>query len=133
MDPQLETRSLKFLSDEVTNEMGAPTTNGQKMSEETALAVLNNEVLHIKEIVERIDRNAAANVTRTAWEQRNQYVDDKFIAVNREVNRVEADNAKDINALWTEIKSKRVPWTSVGAFVIAGITLLTLFIERFTI
>jgi hypothetical protein len=96
---------------------GAP----KPVSEHVALAVITTEVAHIKEGVERIERALQGNVPHTSWEQRNRYVDQMFVEVRADITQVEANAAKAVAEVWAEIKSKRVPWTSIAAFAVAGL------------
>lgn len=90
------------------------------MTEHVALAVLTSEVRHIKEAVDRIESAASQNVPRTSWEQRNIFVDEKFIQVNKDIKDLETDTNKAIGEIWTELKAKRLPWTSIAAFIVAA-------------
>ena len=89
------------------------------VSEHVALAVISSEMKHIKEAVDRIEASVGKSVPRESWEARNTHVDSKFIEVQ-----------KDIVELWAEIKSKKVPWTSTAAFIVAAAVLLFDLIPR---
>lgn len=86
----------------------APTEPGPDAS----LAVLTVEVRYIKAAVERIEQGNAGHVTRNEWEQRNGFVDSRFVGLDK------------------ELAARRVPWTSVGALVIAGAVLVIDIIQR---
>lgn len=101
------------------------------MNEHVSLAVITTEVAHIKEGVERIERAIRENVPRSSWEQRNQYVDHMFIEIKNDVTDTRANSDKQIAELWAEIKSKRVPWTSIAAFAVAGLLAFFEVLDRF--
>lgn len=112
------------------------------VTEHVALAVLTSEVRHIKEAVDRIESAASHNLPRSSWEQRNTYVDEKFLQVanmiadaktnlSKDIKDLETSSNKAIQELWTEIRSKRIPWTSIAAFFVAGLLGLFEIIERF--
>lgn len=106
---------------------------GSVMSEETSLAVLTTEIRHVGSAVARIEAAQSENVTKTAWEQRNKYVDDKIMALADAVEKKDKDKDKEFAAVWSEIKSRRVSWPAVGAFVVATIGLLLIIIPKFAI
>jgi hypothetical protein len=82
-----------------------------------ALAALTVEIRGMKEAVAElrtdIREGKTSTVSRNEWEQRNKTVDDGFSAVD-----------KRIAALSADIASKRIPWTSIAAIIIAGAVLL---------
>lgn len=111
------------------------------MTDHVALAVLTTQMGHIKEAVDRIEGYAKENVPHSAWTQRNQYVDDKFLQtlgaisavkedVVKDIAEIKKDNAKAVAEIWSEIKSKRVPWTSIAALLVAGLLGLFEMIDR---
>lgn len=77
---------------------------------ETNIAVMTAELRHIKEAVDRIEQNTAKNVTRTEWEQRNQFVDGRFSAFEK------------------ELAARKAPWWSVGALAISAAAFLVVLI-----
>lgn len=91
-------------------------TDEQTGTVETTLAVLVSRVEDLRGDVSamRADQTAQRSgmVPRTEWEQRNRFVDDTFRGYGRE-----------IGDLRTELRARRVPWPSVGAFVVAACAL----------
>lgn len=105
-----------------------PNVQPKPVSEHVALAIITTEIAHIKEAVERIEKGLTTHVSRSSWEQRNQYVDQMLIELRSDIadvktyaTSVEANAAKAVAEVWAEIKSKRVPWTSIAAFAVAGL------------
>lgn len=110
--------------------MNAP-NQPKPVSEHVSLAVIEVEVGHIKEAVDRIEKAMRENVSTTSWQQRNQYVDQMFVEIRADIKDAETASAKAVAELWAEIKSKRVPWTSIAAFAIAGLLAFFEVLDRF--
>lgn len=90
--------------------MNAAPTDAYPTNAEASMAVMAVEVRYIKEAVERMERTNSVNVTRNEWEQRNQHVDARFTEI------------------FKDMASRKMPWTSVAAFVVAGASLLVIVI-----
>lgn len=98
-----------------------PTTeHGTMMADDdlrTALAVISARLDDIKQDVAdiRADQQSGSTkyTSRGEWEQRNNNVDNRFLAMGRE-----------IGDLRTELNSKRAPWWSVVAVIISGAAIL---------
>lgn len=80
--------------------------NAAAEAPETTLAVIATELRTVKEAVERIERSNQGNVTRNEWEQRNQFVNEKFAALEK------------------ELAARRVSWVAVAALGLSGAVLL---------
>lgn len=82
---------------------------------EASVAVLAVEVRYARAGIEELIKQQQTHVTRNEWEQRNSYVDGRFSEFGK------------------ELAARRAPWTSIGAFVVAGAVLLLQLIERFSV
>lgn len=71
---------------------------------ETRIAVMATEIGHISKTLERIEQNGAHAVPRAEWEQRNAYVDLRFL-----------DAFAQIAAVKQEAASRRAPWWTIVA------------------
>jgi len=71
---------------------------------ETRIAVMATEIGHISKTLERIEANGAHAVPRSEWEQRNLYVDGRFL-----------DAFAQITAVRTEAASRKAPWWTIVA------------------
>lgn len=70
-------------------------------------------VTTLGELRDEIRSQRGETVTRNEWTQRNTHVDAKF-----------DHQAEDISEIKQDLASKRAPWWSVAAVVIAGLALL---------
>ncbi len=75
----------------------------------------------LKRIEQKLDMIPTAYVTREEWKMRNDTVNGRF-----------QDMGREIGDLRGELKSKRVSWTAVGAFVFAGIATALSLIQAVT-
>ncbi|CAI9386094.1 hypothetical protein [Microbacterium sp. T2.11-28] len=83
----------------------------------TALAVIASRLDDVRDDISGlrsdVTRFSTLHVTRGEWEQRNNYSDTRFAGLGRE-----------IGDLRSELGSRRAPWWSVAAIVIAGASAL---------
>lgn len=104
-------------------------------TDHVSLAVMATELRHIKEAVERIEAANNHHVTTQSWQQRNAFVDEKFINHATDIADLKIEHARAMTELkedytskltdvWTEIRSKRVSWISVSAVAVAALALL---------
>ena len=85
--------------------MNAPTQHeAAPMNTDANIAVMAVEVRYIKEAVERMERSNEAKVSRHEWEQRNVYVDGRFVDAFAKIAEVSADAAR-----------RRAPWWTIVA------------------
>lgn len=79
---------------------------------EAAVAVMAVELRYVRAGVDELKAGQNLSVSRNEWEQRNGYVDSRFGDMDK------------------ELAARRVPWTSVGALVIASAVLIIDLIQR---
>lgn len=85
------------------------------MNTDANIAVMAVELRYIKDAVERIEKANLLVVTRNEWLQRNDYVDRRFIDVDKQFGTIAKETA-----------AKRAPWWSVvTAFAAIAALLIT--------
>lgn len=73
---------------------------------EASVAVMAVEMRYVRAGIEELKTGQTQTVPRSEWEQWKQLIE-------------------------KELASRRVPWTSVGAFIVAGAGLLLVVVEKF--
>ena len=99
------------------------------MSSETQIAVMSIQIGHIGETLQRIEQQGAHAVPRTEWEQRNLYVDSRFVDQGAEVVKVRSDCVKELSDVKAEIASRRAPWWTVVATIGGLLAMVALAID----
>ena len=109
--------------------------NGAPESDAATLAVVVSRIDDLREDIAEMRRAvaeaSARAVPRGEWEQRNNLVDSKFAAFGREVGdlrnethtrhaELRAETANRYAELRAEIQSRRAPWWSAAAVVLAA-------------
>lgn len=93
--------------------MTAPAT---KHDDTTSIAIIETKVdaltLAVADLKSTLSTSTTVHVTRAEWELRNTIVDERFVTTTKAHDALEAD-----------IKSKRAPWWSAGAFALAAAAL----------
>lgn len=87
----------------------------------------------LTESIEAVRQQLAAMrgevVSRDTWETRNAHVDGRFQDQGREIGDLRTSHAKDIADLRADIASRRAPWWSVAAVVVAAAALAITLIQ----
>lgn len=82
------------------------------LNTDARIAVMSVQIQHIGETLGRIELANTGHVPRTEWEQRNTYVDGRFL---------------DISTKLAEAQARKAPWWAVvgaGAGIAAGAAFL---------
>lgn len=93
-----------------------PTEDMHPLNTEARIAVMSVQIAHIGQTLNRIEQGATHSVPRAEWEQRNTYVDLRFV-----------DAFTKIASIQNEAASRRAPWWAVigaGAGAIAVVAYL---------
>lgn len=110
--------------------MNAPTSQPDELhplNTEARIAVMSVQIEHIGKTLERIEAGSTHTVPRAEWEQRNAYVDLRFLDAFAQITKVASDSATAIAAIQTEAASRRAPWWAIvgaGAGTLAVIAYL---------
>lgn len=80
---------------------------------EASVAVLTVEMRYVRAGIDDLKTGQTRSVSRNEWEQRNGHVDGRFAQIEKEAS------------------ARRMPWPSVGAFIVAAAVLLLNVVEKF--
>lgn len=97
---------------------GTQVEEARPLNTDARIAVMSVQIQHIGEAVTRIEAASTGNVPRTEWEQRNIYVDARFM---------------DISQKLAEAQARRAPWWAVvgtGAGIAAVLAFLFDYIPK---
>lgn len=93
-----------------------PGAQGTPHTESTSIAIIETKVdalaQQFQELRTTLATSTTVHVTRAEWELRNTIVDERFVAAGKDVERLESD-----------AKSRRAPWWSALAVILAGAAL----------
>ena len=82
------------------------------------IAVMSVQIGHISDTLVRIEAQGAHAVPRHEWEQRNVYVDARFVTQAAEFSKLQSD-----------IASRRAPWWTIVATIGGLAAMLALAVE----
>lgn len=112
----------------------------QPMNSEARIAVMQVQIGHISQTLDRIEKAGTHAVPRTEWEQRNAYVDSRFAettsgiaAAHLAADTARSEAEKAAANLRAELNARRAPWWAVlgaGAGIVAVIAFLFEYIPR---
>lgn len=94
-----------------------------KHDDTTSIAIIETKLdalaLAFGELKGQLATSTTVHVTRAEWELRNTIVDERFQATTTRMDATDkrADTAAN------DAKSRRAPWWSAGAFILAAIAL----------
>lgn len=81
-----------------------PTGDMHPINTEARIAVMSVQIAHIGKTLDRIESGTTHTVPRAEWEQRNAYVDLRFL-----------DAFAQIKSIETESAARRAPWWTIVA------------------
>jgi len=97
--------------------MNAPPSETElpAMNSDARIAVMAVQIDHIGQSLSRIEQNTNHNVPRSEWEQRNAYVDIRFLDAFAQITKVQAEANSHFSQMQAEADRRRAPWWTVIA------------------
>jgi hypothetical protein len=92
-----------------------------------ALSQLDGLRTDVGSVLTQLTSMRSELVPRTEWEQRNRTVDERHQQIGRELGAERADRQRSDDAMRSEFRAelaaRRVPWTAVGALILAALAI----------